>query len=63
MITILERSNGGRHRPDNLITVCWYHHHIAIHMLGMRIDPDSPTHRRRLIGWQPTTGPPLNPDR
>jgi hypothetical protein len=38
--------------------VCWYHHHIAIHMLGMTIDPNSPVHRRRLIGWRPTTGPP-----
>jgi hypothetical protein len=27
-------------------------------MLGMRLDPSSPTHRRRLIGWRPTTGPP-----
>jgi hypothetical protein len=60
---IKERANGGTNDPANLITLCWYHHHIAIHMLGMRIDPDSPTHRRRLIGWQPTTGPPLNPDR
>ncbi len=36
--------------PENLVTVCWYHHHVAIHMLGMTIDPDSPLHRRRLIG-------------
>jgi hypothetical protein len=49
---------GGDHDPENLITLCWYHHHVAIHMLGFRIDPTSPTHRRRLIGWQPTTGPP-----
>jgi len=55
---IRERHLGGDHHPDNLITVCWYHHHVAIHMLGMTIDPNSPTHRRRLIGWQPTTGPP-----
>jgi hypothetical protein len=24
----------------------------------MTIDPNSPVHRRRLIGWRPTTGPP-----
>ncbi|MEX2625149.1 MAG: hypothetical protein WD651_15640 [Acidimicrobiia bacterium] len=28
--------------------------------LGMTIDPNSPIHRRRLIGWRPTTGPPIS---
>jgi len=56
---IKQRHEGGDHHPDNLITLCWYHHHIAIHQLGFTIDPDSPPHRRRLIGWRPTTGPPL----
>jgi hypothetical protein len=55
---IHQRHLGGDHHPDNLITLCWYHHHVAIHMLGFRIDPNSPTHRRRLVGWRPTTGPP-----
>jgi hypothetical protein len=55
---IHQQHDGGDHSPDNLITLCWYHHHIAIHQLGHRIDPNSPTHRRRLIGWRPTTGPP-----
>jgi hypothetical protein len=55
---IQERRNHGSHDPDNLISLCWYHHHIAIHQLGFTIDPASPTHRRRLIGWRPTTGPP-----
>jgi 5-methylcytosine-specific restriction endonuclease McrA len=55
---IQERHLGGDHDPSNLITLCWYHHHIAIHQLGMTIDPNSPTHRRRLVGWRPTTGPP-----
>ena len=52
------RAHGGNHDPSNLITLCWFHHHIAIHELGHRIDPKSPIHRRRLIGWRPTTGPP-----
>jgi hypothetical protein len=54
------RAQGGNHQPDNLTLLCWYHHHVAIHGLGFRIDPHSPTHRRRLHppGWQPTTGPP-----
>lgn len=55
---IKERNHRGDHDPNNLTLLCWYHHHVAIHMLGMRLDPSSPTHRRRLIGWRPTTGPP-----
>jgi hypothetical protein len=30
---IKERHSGGNHDPDNLITLCWYHHHVAIHQL------------------------------
>jgi len=56
---IKERHEDGAHDPDNLITLCWYHHHVAIHQLGFTIDPDSPLHRRRLIGWRPTNGPPV----
>jgi hypothetical protein len=54
---IRERQNGGNHNPDNLITLCWYHHHVAIHGLGYRVDPTSPTHRRRLLKPQ-NNGPP-----
>ena len=53
---ILERHRGGSHHPDNLISLCWYHHHVAIHQRGMIIDLDSPVHRRRLT-W-PNRGPP-----
>jgi hypothetical protein len=28
-------SHGGRTDPSNLITLCWYHHHIAIHQHGL----------------------------
>jgi len=55
---IQERHHGGDHDPKNLTLLCWYHHHVAVHLLGMRLDPASPAHRRRLIGWRPTTGPP-----
>jgi 5-methylcytosine-specific restriction endonuclease McrA len=55
---IIERIGGGDHDPNNLTLLCWYHHHVAIHMLGMKLDPASPPQRRRLIGWRPTTGPP-----
>ena len=58
---IQQRAHGGNHHPDNLITLCWYHHHVAIHQMGFRIDPDSPTHRRRLIPKH-NTGPPRRLD-
>ncbi len=55
---IRERSRGGGHNPENLILVCWFHHHVAIHGLGFRIDPDSPVHRRRLKHPDPFYHPP-----
>ncbi len=54
---IRQRAFGGDHNSDNLVTLCWYHHHVAIHMLGMILDPGSPAHRRRLIRL-PNHGPP-----
>jgi hypothetical protein len=42
-------SQGGRTDPENLSTVCWFHHHIAIHGQGFTIDPTSPPQRRRLM--------------
>ncbi len=54
---IVQRSHGGDHDPANLTTLCWYHHHVAIHQMGMSLDPDSPPHRRRLL-WQHNHGPP-----
>jgi hypothetical protein len=39
--------------------LCWYHHHVAIHSLGYRIDPTSPVHRRQLLKPQ-NHGPPEN---
>lgn len=43
------RSHGGSHDPDNLTTLCWYHHHVVIHGRGYRIDPTSPPQRRLFI--------------
>jgi hypothetical protein len=43
------RSDGGTHDPENLTTLCWFHHHVAVHQQGLRIDPDSPALCRRLI--------------
>ena len=49
--------DGGRTDPENLATVCWFHHHIVIHGQGFTIDPDSPPQRRRLLS-PPIHGPP-----
>ena len=46
-------SEGGSHRVENLTTLCWYHHHVAIHGEGFVIDVDSPPGRRRLIRGSP----------
>ena len=43
------RSNGGDHDTDNLTTLCWFHHHVVIHGLGFRIDPDTPPQNRRFL--------------
>ena len=57
---IVPLSQGGKHAADNLATLCWWHHHVAVHRRGMRIDPQSPPRRRRLkppktrtCGYQP----------
>lgn len=49
-------SKGGDHVPDNLTTLCWWHHHVAVHRRGMRIDPQSPPRRRRLLPPNRTCG-------
>ncbi len=45
---IVPRADGGLNTDPNLATLCWFHHHIAIHRRGMTIDPTSPPGRRRL---------------
>jgi hypothetical protein len=49
-------SSGGEHSINNLTTLCWYHHHVAIHGAGYRIDPGTPPFRRRLTRLPVTTG-------
>ncbi|MEE9228824.1 MAG: HNH endonuclease signature motif containing protein, partial [Acidimicrobiia bacterium] len=57
---IVPRSQGGTHDVENLTTLCWWHHHVAIHGRGYRIDPTSPPQRRRIIPEEhdPTKNPP-----
>ncbi len=42
-------SHNGRTDPENLTTLCWFHHQVVIHGHGHRIDPTSPPQRRRLL--------------
>ena len=61
---IIPRSQGGDHTAENLTTLCWWHHHVAVHRRGMRIDPQSPARRRRLLPTQRSCGyepPPPDP--
>jgi len=46
---ITPRSQGGTHHPNNLTTLCWFHHHVVIHRNGHQIDPNSPPQRRRFL--------------
>jgi hypothetical protein len=57
---IVPRSQGGTHDVENLTTLCWWHHQVAIHGRGYRIDPTSPPQRRRIIPPEhdPTKNPP-----
>jgi len=55
---IVLRSDGGSHDPENLTTLCWFHHHIVIHQQGLRIDPDTPPLKRRLAQPKPGHDPP-----
>ncbi len=51
-------SHGGPTEPNNLTTLCWYHHHVVIHGNGHTIDPDSPPGRIRFRAPTDTRSPP-----
>ncbi|MDJ0664589.1 MAG: DUF222 domain-containing protein [Acidimicrobiia bacterium] len=46
---VTPRSDGGSHDPENLTTLCWFHHHVVIHGMGLRIDPESPPQKRLFV--------------
>jgi hypothetical protein len=56
---IVPWSAGGRTDPDNLTTLCWYHHHVVVHGRGFRIAPSSPPQRRRFLRPLIDRAPPL----
>ncbi len=49
-------SEGGPTDPENLTTLCWYHHHVVVHGWGYRIDARLGPGRIRFIA--PSHGPP-----
>ncbi len=46
---IQHRTDDGDHHHQNLTSLCWFHHHVVVHGRGFRIDPNSPTRRRRFL--------------
>ena len=46
---IRHRSHHGDHDPYNLATLCWFHHHVAVHQSGFTLHPDDPPGCRRLV--------------
>jgi hypothetical protein len=52
------RSHGGSHDLESLTTLCWFHHHVAVHQQGFKIDPDSPPLKRRLMRTPTDPDPP-----
>jgi hypothetical protein len=55
---IQHREFKGDNDLDNLALICWYHHHVVLHRMNLKLDPASPPHRRRFIGWRHTVDPP-----
>jgi len=51
-------SQNGRTDPENLTTLCWFHHQVVIHGQGHRIDPTTPPQRRRLLNPRIHAPPP-----
>ena len=50
-------SQGGTTDPDNLVALCWYHHHIVVHERGFTVTTDPTTGQTRLVRPPPRAGP------
>lgn len=55
---VVPRHRGGSNDPDNLRTLCWFHHHVVVHTYGFTIDPSSPPRRTRFLRPANRRGPP-----
>lgn len=59
---IIPWSEGGPTDPENLTTLCWFHHHVVVHGFGYRIDPTLGPGRIRFIApVPPGRAPPGEP--
>jgi hypothetical protein len=45
----IPRSLGGSNQPENLTTLCWFHHHVVIHGMGYRVDASRGPGRIRFV--------------
>ncbi|MGH8948233.1 MAG: HNH endonuclease, partial [Acidimicrobiia bacterium] len=55
---IVPGSEHGASEPENLITFCWFHHHVAIHRLGLALSRHPEHGRWRLRRPEPSRAPP-----
>lgn len=55
---IRHRHQGGDNDPDNLATLCWFHHHVAIHGAGFSLVAQDPPGCRRLVNPNGRRAPP-----
>ena len=55
---IIPYADRPEHDPKNLVTLCWFHHHVVIHGHGYRIDPASPRSRLRFLHPKTPRSPP-----
>jgi hypothetical protein len=46
---VIPWSEGGPTDPENLTTLCWFHHHVVVHGFGYRIDPALGPGRLRFV--------------
>jgi hypothetical protein len=53
---VIPWSEGGPTDPENLATLCWFHHHVVVHGWGYRIDPHLGPGRLRFL--KPGSDPP-----
>ncbi|MDH3190741.1 MAG: HNH endonuclease [Acidimicrobiia bacterium] len=51
-------SEGGPTDPENLVPLCWYHHHVVVHQRGFRIYRHPEHGRIRFRRPNTSTGPP-----
>ena len=54
---VIPWSDGGPTNPENLVTLCWFHHHVVVHGFGYRIDPRLGPGRVRFIKPGPDPHP------